>query len=243
MGLARQRWTSLWVLWGDALMPTVPTGKLERELRRLYMQWVNRLPYNEDRLDAYVAEFKQKTLKLVERMGGDVARLGALADFPAPKELDLSPHIGTIYSDLKQAAIQAGITTGLNATEVARAMMRSGMDSSFYRLNRLARTETVSAYWKNAWDSIEDLDLVMVWGAENGPRTCEWCRERDGLVMDSPNLRDHPNGRCTPLPTHPSQVEYRGSVRADGTIYTDSAWAKRVARAAQGGNGRGKKKS
>lgn len=206
-------------------MPTIPTGKMERELRRLYMQWVHQLPKHERDLHSYVAKFQKQSMELIERMGGEVARLGALADFPAPKRLDLSLHVGTIYSDMELAAISAQIGTGLNPTDTARALVRSGVDKSYRRLERLARTETVRAYWKNAWDSIEGLGLVMVWGAENGPRTCEWCKERDGLVMDSPSLRDHPNGRCTPLPTHHSQVEYRGSIRADGRIYQDPAWA------------------
>ena len=208
-------------------MPTIPTGKMERELRRLYMQWVHQLPNHERDLHSYVAKFQKQSMDLIERMGGDVARLGALADFPAPKRLDLSLHVGTIYSDMELAAISAQIGTGLNPTDTARALVRSGVDKSYRRLERLARTETVRAYWKNAWDSIDGLGLVMVWGAERGPRTCEWCLERDGMVMDSSNVRDHPNGRCTPLPTHPSQVDYRGSVRDDGTIYQDPAWTEK----------------
>lgn len=211
-------------------MATVPTGKMERELRRLYMQWVNQLPQNERRLHKYVASFQEKSMKLIEKMGGDIARLGALAGFPAPRELDLSPHIGTIYSDMELAAIKAQISLGLNPLDTARALQRAGVDKSFRRLERLARTETVSAYWKNAWDSIDGLGLVMVWGAENGPRTCQWCHDRDGMVMDSPDLRDHPNGRCTPLPTHPSQVDYKGSVRADGQIYQDPEWNKPISK-------------
>lgn len=207
-------------------MPTIPTGKLERELRRLYMQWVHQLPNHQRDLHDYVAKFQRDSIALIERMGGDVARLGALADFPAPKRLDLSLHVGTIYSDMELAAISAQIGTGLNPTDTARALVRSGVDKSYRRLERLARTETVRAYWKNAWDSIDGLGLVMVWGSEDGPRTCAWCRERDGMVMDSPDLRDHPNGRCTPIPMLPSMVEYKGSVDASGRIYQDPAWSK-----------------
>lgn len=207
-------------------MPTIPTGKLELELRRLYFRWLSHLG-DEANMDKAVDRFEKQSIDLIERMGGQTARLGALANFPAPRRLDLSPHIGTIYSDMKQAAIQAGIQAGLNATDVARAMFRNGMDKSFHRLNRLARTETVSAYWKNAWDSIADLpELVMVWGSEDGPRTCAWCRERDGMVMESSQLRDHPNGRCTPIPTLRSMVEYKGSVDAGGRIYQDPEWGK-----------------
>lgn len=207
-------------------MPTIPTGKMELELRRLYVRWLSRLSDNTD-MNAAVDRFEKQSIDLIEKMGGRTAMLGALADFPAPKRLDLSPHIGTIYSDMKQAAIQAGIQAGLNASDVARHMFRAGMDKSYNRLNRLARTETVSAYWKNAWDSIADLpELVMVWGAESGPRTCQWCLERDGMVMESSQLRDHPNGRCTPIPTLRSMVEYKGSVDAGGRIYQDPAWGK-----------------
>mgnify|MGYP003503283779 FL=1 len=208
-------------------MPTIPTGKMELELRRLYVRWLSRLGDNTD-MNAAVDRFEKQSIDLIEKMGGRTAMLGALADFPAPKRLDLSPHIGTIYSDMKQAAIQAGIQAGLNASDVARHMFRAGMDKSYNRLNRLARTETVSAYWKNAWDSIDGLpDLVMVWGSEDGPRTCAWCRERDGMVMESSQLRDHPNGRCTPIPTLRSMVEYKGSVDAGGRIYQDPAWTKK----------------
>lgn len=207
-------------------MPTIPTGELERELRKLYLSWVKNLSYDSADIAGAIAEFQRQADDLIERMGGDVARLGvALADFPAPKLLELSPHVGTIYKDMEQAAIQAGIAAGLNSREVARAMFRAGMDKAFRRLERLARTEVVRAYWKNAWDSIAGLpDLVMVWGAEDGPRTCAWCKERDGMVMESSALRDHPNGRCTPIPTLRSLVEYKGSVREDGSLYWNPAW-------------------
>lgn len=205
-------------------MPTIPTGQMEAELRKLYLRWLSSVGLGSD-MDTRVNDFQAQSQALIERMGGHTASLGALAGFPAPKKLDLSPTVGTIYSDMKQAAIQAGIVAGLQSTDVAQAMFRNGMDKSFNRLRRLARTETTNAYWKNAFNSIADLPaLVMVWGSEDGPRTCAWCRERDGLVMDSSNLRDHPNGRCTPIPTLRSQVKYKGSISADGSIYMDPRW-------------------
>lgn len=208
-------------------MPTIPTGQMERELRALYLRWLSGVSMDSKNLTEKIATFEAQSKDLIERLGGRTAALGALADFPAPKLLDLSPHVGTIYSDMQQAAIQAGILAGMQSTDVARAMFNAGMDKSFNRLNRLARTETVSAYWKNAWGSVADLPaLVMVWGSEDGPRTCAWCRERDGLVMTSSDLRDHPNGRCTPIPTLRSQVQYRGSISPDGSIFNDPAWNK-----------------
>jgi hypothetical protein len=206
-------------------MPTIPTGRLEAELRKLYLQWVSGLNFDDQDIHKAMASFSKRSQALIEKMGGDVARLGALADFPAPKELDLSLHAGTVYNQMQLATVQARITAGLNSRTAAQAMFRAGMDKSYRRLERLARTETVSAYWKNAWDSISSLPaLVMVWGAENGPRTCQWCKERDGMVLDGPDIRDHPNGRCTPIPTLRSEVHYKGSVRSDGEIYSDPAW-------------------
>lgn len=190
-------------------MPTIPTGKMERELKRLYMQWVNRLPHNQDNITAYVEQFKRDSIALVNRMGGDVARLGVVADFPAPRYLDLDLHVGTIYNDMVQAAIQAQIGTGLNPMDTVRALQKAGIDKSFSQLENVARTETVRAYWKNAWDSAEDLGLVMVWGAEHGPRTCAYCIAKDGLVVEDKDIRDHPRGRCTLLPMLPSRVPLR----------------------------------
>lgn len=206
-------------------MPTIPTNKMERELRALYLRWLRGLSYDSTDVPSKIEAFHKQSQDLIERLGGQTASLGALADFPVPKRLDLSPHIGTIYSDMQQAAIQASIMAGMQSTDAARRMFNAGMDKSFNRLNRLARTETTNAYWKNAWDSVADLPaLVMVWGSEDGPRTCEWCKERNGMVIEDSNLRDHPNGRCTPIPMLRSMVEYKGSVRADGEIYMDPAW-------------------
>ncbi|WNM67977.1 capsid maturation protease [Microbacterium phage SirVictor] len=206
-------------------MGTVPTGKLERELRKLYLQWVFGLPKHEGGMEAYIESFRVRSEALIARLGGDVARLGVyLADFPAPRELALSPVAGVIYDQMQQAAIQAGIMTGLGATDTARAMFQAGLDKSFRRLLRLARTETVSAYWKNQWDSVQGLDLVLVWSAERGPRTCDYCLSRDGLVVEDPNIRDHPNGRCTLVPTVPARVAYRGTLQADGSVAVDPKW-------------------
>lgn len=205
-------------------MATIPTSKLERELRKLYLQWLAGLPYHQD-IQMYLEEFEERSRRLIRRMGGQVASLGALADFPVPKTLELSPVANVVYNEMKQAAISASITAGLNATDAARQMLHAGLDKSFRKLNRLARTETVSAYWKNAWDSTADLPLiVMVWGAERGKKTCDYCISRDGLVVEDPNIRDHPNGRCTPIPTLRSRVAYKGTLQPDGSVTYDPRW-------------------
>ncbi|QNL30959.1 capsid maturation protease [Microbacterium phage GaeCeo] len=205
--------------------PAVPTSRLERELRKLYLRWLSGLPAHERDLTSYIETFRVQSEALIRRMGGDIARLGVyLADFPAPRELELSPYAGKIYDEMQTAAIRAGIMTGLNATDVARAMLVAGLDKSFHKLNRLARTETVSAYWKNQWDSTRGLGLVLVWSAEIGKRTCDYCLDRDGLVVEDPNIRDHPNGRCTLVPTLPSRVQYKGTLQPDGSVTMDPRW-------------------
>lgn len=208
-------------------MPTIPTGQLERELRALYLRWISGLSVDSGNVSEQIESFRKSSELLISKMGGQVASLGALAGFPVPKYLELSSYSGKVYDQMQQAAIQAGIMAGISSKETAHAMFRAGMDKSYRRLERLARTETTSAYWKNAFDSVADLDdMVMLWGSETGPRTCDWCLERDGLVMDSPDLRDHPNGRCAPIPTLLSSVEYRGSISPDNQIYFDENWGK-----------------
>lgn len=208
-------------------MGTVPTDKLERELRKLYLVWLAGLPRHMDDTSAYIDKFKRDSTLLIARLGGQAASLGALADFPVPKLLELSPVAGVVYDQMKQSAIQAGIAAGLQATDIARQMLNAGLDKGFRRLNRLARTETVSAYWKNQWDSVADLpDIVMVWGSETSKRTCDYCLSRDGLVVEDPNIRDHPNGRCTLIPTLRSAVKYKGTLQPDGSVDMDPRWAK-----------------
>lgn len=210
-------------------MATVPTNRLERELRKAYLQWLAGLSDQTD-VTAYIGVFEQRSKALIERLGGQASSLGALADFPVPKTLELSPRAGVVYDEMRQAAISASITAGLNATDAARQMLNAGMDKSFNRLNRLARTETVSAYWKNSWDSIADLPLlVMVWGSESSKRTCDYCLSRDGLVVEQGDIRDHPNGRCTLIPTLRSQVKYKGTLQPDGSVDQDPRWSKKPA--------------
>lgn len=209
-------------------MGTVPTGKMERQLRAEYLRWLADLPRHQDDLTGYVSTFEARSRALIAKMGGQVASLGALADFPTPKLLDLSPVANVVYDQMAQAAVQASIQAGMQATEAARAMLHAGLDKSFNRLNRLARTETVSAYWKNSWDSVADLpDIVMVWSPEYGKRTCEYCLSRDGLVVEDGNIRDHPQGRCTLIPTLRSRLNYKGTLEPDGSVTMDPRYTKK----------------
>ena len=190
-------------------MGTVPTSSLEKELRSLYLRWVSGLPRNEDRLTDYIDEFRRDSTNLINRRGGQIARLGVSQGFPAPKYLQLNDAIDRVITGMQQAAVQAGIATGLNARDISKAMLKAGFEGSYNELERLARTEVVHAYWANQWHEAEDLGLVMLWGAEKGPRTCPWCIAKDGLMVEDPNIRDHPNGRCTLIPTLPSRIPLR----------------------------------
>lgn len=215
-------------------MATVPTGPLERELRKLYLRWVLGLPAHQDDIEAYIRVFREESLALIKRMGGDIARLGVAASFPAPRELELDLVAGKVYDQMELAAIRASIATGLNSQAAARALLRAGLDKSYRALVRTARTETVRAYWRNQWDEVDSTwdDVVMLWSSEYGPRTCDYCKDRDGLVVEDRSIRDHPNGRCTLAPTLRSNVEYKGTLQADGTITYDPKWSARNRRAA-----------
>lgn len=207
-------------------MGTVPTNKLERELRKLYLRWLAGMPTDPSALKGYIDKFELESRALIAKLGGQTASLGALAGFPVPKVLELSPVADKVYNKMQQAAIKSGIVAGLQSTDVARQMLNAGLGSSIKELNRLARTETVSAYWQNQWDSVAEMDddLVMLWGAEISDKTCDYCIERDGLVVEDPSIRDHPNGRCTLVPTLRSRVDYKGTLMPDGSIVQDPEW-------------------
>lgn len=207
-----------------AVRNQVPTNKLERELRKAYLVWLAGVPAHADDIDAYIGVFEARSRALISRLGGQAASLGALAGFPVPRTLALSPKAGVIYNEMAQAAVRAGIIAGISSKDAARQMLNAGLDASYKQLERLARTETVSAHWSNAWDSVAETDLVMVWGAEISDKTCEYCIERDGLVVEDPTIRDHPNGRCTLIPTLRSRVQYKGTLLTDGSVFMDPDW-------------------
>jgi hypothetical protein len=206
-------------------VPQVPTNQMERELRKLYLRWLVGVPSHPNTAE-YLGVFEAQSRKLITKLGGQAASLGAYADFPVPKTLELSPRAGVVYDEMRQAAISASITAGLNSKDAARAMLNAGLDKGYRKLERLARTETVSAYWKNQWDSTADLPLiVMLWGSEESKRTCDYCLSRDGLVVEDGNIRDHPNGRCTLIPTLRTRVNYKGTLQPDGSVTMDPKWS------------------
>lgn len=193
-------------------MGTVPTGLLERRLRAEFLKWLKGVP-NADDLDSYVRTYAEKASKIINSEGNRVARLGLLADFPAPKLIPLSIRPEVIYDKMQLSIIKAGIATGLNAKEIARGILNAGLGAGYRDVERLARTEVVSAYWRNQREQVDGLGLVLVWSAENGPRTCPYCLAKDGLVVEDETVRDHPNGRCTLIPKLPDRVPLRDKSR------------------------------
>lgn len=212
-------------------MGTVPTDELERKLRQLYLKWTKRMTElnAKECLEAFIDESAQ----LIETMGGQIARRAVSAGFPAPQLLDLAEYPGRIYTDAERAMIKAGIAIGLNANDIARAMFDAGMNSAHWQLKRLARSEVVRAYWQNQRNEAKALGLVLVWSVEESARTCQWCKERDGLVADE-GCYDHPNGRCTLIPMRAEDIDYKGSVDANGNIYIDDEWDSKVEKVLSG---------
>lgn len=205
-------------------MATVPTGRMERELRKLYLRWVRNVPREMDNIKGYIEVFERQSAEIIKKFGGRAASMGAILGFPAPKVLPLSPVANVIYDEMKQAAVQASLASGMSSKEVARAMLNAGLDKSYRRLERFARTETTNAYWKNQWKSTDGLDLVMLWSVEESDRTCDLCISKDGLVVEDEEIRDHPNGRCTLIPTRREAVDYIGTLTADGGVAYDDKW-------------------
>lgn len=179
-------------------MATVPTGKMEQELKRLYLLWVREIPTDPTKLKSHIARFLKQVDSVVAKHGGEAVRTGHKLGFPDPRKVDYSEKLSDVKSDFTNAIIRAGMHLGQNAGTIASALdMANVGDTAFYKLQRTARTEVVKAYWENQWRAAEGLDLVLVWSAENGSRTCYQCLARDGLVVKHKNVRDHPNGRCT----------------------------------------------
>jgi len=186
-------------------MGTIPTGKMESAMRSNYLKWVSELAVGKD-LSKAVNELAGAQASIVQKYGGETARLGFKAGFPVPKALPLnfnSPSLKFV-TQLQQAAIRAGIATGLNAADIGNAMFKSALDPSFRKLQLTARTEVVRAYWGNAWNQagqyVDAGQMEMVWEAEHGPGTCKWCLDQDGKVIKDRTMLDHPNGRCTLVP-------------------------------------------
>lgn len=191
-------------------MSGVSTARLERKLRALYLRWVRSLLGSADPA-ASLQGFLKQAWGTILRYGGVTAFGGTAAGFPEPTDMPLDAVWGHVVDAFTEAVLRGGWAVGVHSREIARRLRDAGIDQAYHKLERFARTETVRAHWQRQWADADGLDdIVMVWGAERGPRTCPWCLAKDGLVVQDKTIRDHPNGRCTLIPTLKDRVPLRG---------------------------------
>ena len=191
-------------------MSGASTARLERKLRALYLRWVRSLPGSADPAVSLQGFLKQAWSTIL-RYGGVTAFGGTAAGFPEPTDMPLDATWKHVVDAFTEAVLRGGWAVGVHSREIARRLRDAGIDRAYHKLERFARTETVWAHWQRQWADAEGLDdIVMVWGAERGPRTCPWCLAKDGLVVKDKTIRDHPNGRCTLIPTLKNKVPLRG---------------------------------
>lgn len=189
-------------------MATVPTGDLDEALRVAYSDFIIKLTRESVDIDKEMDLYLDRVSKAIKHHGGSIVAR-ATTGFTTPTPIDLDEQLAPYRDKLKAAIVKGGITAGLNANEIASALVTSGVSTIHHDMARLARTEVVAAYWQDQWKEAEELDLVMVWSAEDGPRTCPYCLAKNGLVVEDKTIRDHPNGRCTLVPTLPELIPPR----------------------------------
>lgn len=179
-------------------MKQIKTSKLERTLVGVYRRWLaacdNETPTRSDihrlrtELDAFFATD-----------GAYLANLNAQLQFPQTINRSLVQQTDRILTSFEEKAIQGGILAGLHPTVTAQAMSHY-TNEALYSLRRLVRTETVKAMWQDQRQAVADMPgMALMWVCEPR-RACPTCKARDGLIVENPNIYDHPNGRCTLAP-------------------------------------------
>lgn len=179
-------------------MKQIRTSKMERTLTGVYRRWLascdNGTPTRADiqrlrtELDAFFATD-----------GAYLANLNKQLQFPRTLDRQLVQQTDRILTRFEEKAIQGGILAGLHPT-VTAASMSHYTDEALYSLRRLVRTETVRALWQDQRRAVEDMPgMALMWVCEPR-RACPTCKARDGLIVENPNIYDHPNGRCTLAP-------------------------------------------
>lgn len=179
-------------------MKQIKTSKVERTLVSVYRRWLaacdNGTPTRADihrlrtELDAFFATD-----------GAYLANLNKQLQFPRTIDRQLIQQADRILTRFEEKAIQGGILAGLHPTVTAQAMSHY-TNEALYSLRRLVRTETVRAMWQDQRQAVEGLPgMGLMWVCEPR-RACPTCKARDGLIVENPNIYDHPNGRCTLAP-------------------------------------------
>lgn len=179
-------------------MKPIKTSKLERTLTGVYRRWLatcgNQTPTRAD-----IQRLRTELDKFFSSDGAYLANLNKQLQFPRTVDRQLVQQTDRILTRFEEKAIQGGILAGLHPT-VTAASMSHYTDEALYSLKRLVRTETVRALWQDQRRAVEDMPgMALMWVCEPR-RACPTCKARDGLIVENPNIYDHPNGRCTLAP-------------------------------------------
>lgn len=230
----------------DGLVRTIEARGVRsaNELYRLE-RWVAFQDYATSRLTAYADGSHARTTRLVEwaaHFGGesaaslldDVAAMVGLG-MTMPSEHAVTAMVGRVRWGGAARAFKTIPSSGVAATErilisgiavgqnprVMASRMRQAMDVSVYNAQRIARTETMTAYRAAHTETYAANKRLLEgwrWDAALDERTCDLCWTMDGEVFepDYP-FETHVNCRCwqTPIPLGHEDVLRRGW-REDG---------------------------
>ena len=179
-------------------MNRIRTSKLERTLTGVYRRWLatcdSGTPTRSD-----IQRLHTELDKFFATDGAYLENLNKQVQFPRTVDRQLIQQTDRILTRFEEKAIQGGILAGLHPTVTAQSMSHY-TDEALYSLRRLVRTETVRAMWQDQRQAIQDIPgMALAWVCEP-TRACPKCKARDGLIVDNPNVYDHPNGRCTLAP-------------------------------------------
>lgn len=93
---------------------------------------------------------------------------------------------------------------GVNPQVTAQNMVRLGLSQSLNRMMTVARTEQLRVHRESSRQQYQQSGVVENYRrlATRDSRTCMACLMADGEVYElTETLREHPNGRCTTIPT------------------------------------------
>ena len=179
-------------------MKQIKTSKVERTLVGVYRRWLatcdNATPTRAD-----IHRLRTDLEAFFAADGAYLANLNKQVQFPRTVDRQLIQQTDRILTRFEEKAIQGGILAGLHPTVTAQSMQHY-TDETLYSLKRLVRTDTVRAMWKDQRQAVADMPgVALMWVCEPR-RACPTCKARDGLIVENPNIYDHPNGRCTLAP-------------------------------------------
>lgn len=133
---------------------------------------------------------------------GAVENMVGLAGDGSPLRDLLLGSYGAAVDGMLNQLIQA-TAQGQNPQVTARAMVRQGLSQSLNSMMVTARTEQLRVFRESSRMAYQASGVVSGYRrlATKDGRTCSGCLMADGefYELDEP-LREHPQGRCTPLP-------------------------------------------